>query len=115
MKKLAIIFAAATILTAGALALGMAQDKQTGDVPAMGMQTMEMMAPKQLYAARCAGCHGADGSKGLQGKTAEQISTALNGYRAQTYGGAKKSIMEAQAGKLTEAQVQELVEFIPTL
>jgi cytochrome c len=106
MQKRAVALAAATIVATGLLATGMAQDMA-------GMT--EQMTPKQLYAARCAGCHGADGSKGLQGKTAEQVTTALEGYRAKTYGGAKKEIMENQAGKLTEAEVKTLAEFIPTL
>lgn len=76
--------------------------------PAMTMTAA--MNPKAFYAAKCAGCHGADGSKGLQGKTAEAVAKALNGYKAKTYGGAKKEIMEARAAQLSDADIQALAK-----
>jgi|GEM_PF-691799 len=70
---------------------------------------------KALYAAKCAGCHGPDGAKGLKGKSADFVLNALNGYRAKTYGGAKKEIMEARAAALSDAEVQALAGFVAGL
>jgi cytochrome c len=67
--------------------------------------------PKAYYAARCAGCHAPDGSKGLKGKSADYVANALNGYKAKTYGGAKKEIMEARAAMLSDADIQALAKF----
>ena len=67
--------------------------------------------PKAYYAARCAGCHAPDGSKGLKGKSADYVANALNGYKAKTYGGAKKEIMEARAAVLSDADIQALAKF----
>ncbi|MBI5520295.1 MAG: c-type cytochrome [Desulfovibrio sp.] len=81
-------------------------------VSAAPAQTLSAAAdPKAYYAARCAGCHGADGSKGLQGKSADYVANALNGYKAKTYGGAKKEIMEARAAQLSSADIQALAKF----
>lgn len=65
-----------------------------------------------LYAAKCAGCHGADGAKGLKGKSADFLVDALTGYRAKTFGGAKKEIMEARAAQLSDAEIQLLAQTI---
>jgi len=70
---------------------------------------------KALYAAKCAGCHAPDGSKGLKGKSAEYVRTALNGYKAKTYGGAKKEIMEGRAAALSDAEIQALATFVAWL
>jgi len=76
--------------------------------PAMTMSAA--MDPKAFYAAKCAGCHAADGSKGLKGKTAEAVAIALNGYKAKTYGGAKKEIMEGRAALLSTDDIQALAK-----
>ncbi|GAB6125633.1 c-type cytochrome [Humidesulfovibrio idahonensis] len=83
--------------------------------PAPEAKAVVIGGPKALYAAKCAGCHGADGSKGLKGKTSEYVVTALNGYKAMTYGGAKKAIMEKQASTLSDGDVQALADFIAGL
>ncbi|HWR03023.1 MAG TPA: c-type cytochrome [Humidesulfovibrio sp.] len=67
--------------------------------------------PKAYYAARCAGCHAQDGSKGLKGKSADYVANALNGYKAKTYGGAKKEIMEARAAVLSADDIKALAAF----
>ena len=71
-----------------------------------------------LY-GKCAGCHGADGAKKalgtgqpLKGLSAADLSKALNGYKAKTYGGAKKEIMEARAAQLSSADIQALAKFV---
>jgi len=54
----------------------------------------------------CKGCHGADLSKtNIMGTTSKNIMTmskadfitAMNGYKAGTYGGSKKALMKGQA------------------
>jgi cytochrome c553 len=67
---------------------------------------------KAMYAATCAGCHGADGSKGLKDRSSGSVMNALYGYKAKTFGGAKKEIMEARAGKLSSAEIQALADFV---
>ncbi len=69
------------------------------------------------YKAKCAGCHGADGSKSmmgakpLNGAEVQRMSDAdLNG--AITNG---KGKMPAYKGKLTDAQINDLVKYIHTL
>lgn len=70
---------------------------------------------KALYAAQCAGCHGKEGEKGLKGKTAYFVTTALQGYKAGTYGGAKKQIMQARAAKLSDGDIEALAGFVAGL
>ena len=101
-----------------------APEAKPAPAPMMSPAPM-MMAPatdsmaavdgKALYAAKCAGCHGADGSKGLKGKTAEYVTTALTGYRAKTFGGAKKEIMQARAALLSDADIKALAAFVSSL
>lgn len=119
MKTLRIASAcAACLLMLGACA-------QTRPVPAPAPRKLSMKetvsesgAPAQpasakaLYAAQCAGCHGQAGEKGLKGKSAEQVAAALKGYKAGTYGGAKKEIMQARAVKLSDADIAGLAQFV---
>jgi len=75
---------------------------------------------KALY-AKCAGCHGADGSKtalgnkALKGLSSDTIAKALAGYKAKTFGGAKKGMMEGQAAKLSDAEMKALGDYISKL
>ncbi len=75
---------------------------------------------KALY-AKCAGCHGADGAKtalgnkSLKGQSADAMIKAMAGYKAKTYGGAKKGMMESLAASLSEADVKALAEYISKL
>lgn len=74
-----------------------------------------------LFKARCASCHGADGSstKGgmtaLKGMSSEEVQKALEGYVAGTFGGDKKVVMQKIAGKLSPEETKELADFIATL
>jgi cytochrome c len=75
---------------------------------------------KTLY-VKCAGCHGADGSKtalgnkSLKGLSSDTIAKGLAGYKAKTYGGAKKGIMENQAAGLSDADIKTLADYISKL
>jgi mono/diheme cytochrome c family protein len=70
-----------------------------------------------IYKAKCAGCHGADGSKAMMG------SKPLNGADVQAMSDADitaeitngKGKMPAYKGKLTDAQISELTAYIRTL
>lgn len=75
---------------------------------------------KALY-AKCAGCHGADGSKKtmgdgnpIKGMKADVVVKALEGYKAKTFGGAKKAVMEGQMGGLSAEDIKALGEYIAT-
>lgn len=71
-----------------------------------------------LYAKSCKGCHGADGAKLASGMTKsvkdmseEKIRTALVGYKAGTYGGAKKTVMERAMKPFSDEEVEALVVY----
>jgi cytochrome c6 len=69
------------------------------------------------YKAKCAGCHGADGSKSMMG------AKPLNGPEVQKMSDADlnaaitngKGKMPAYKGKLTDAQISDLVKYIRTM
>jgi cytochrome c6 len=69
------------------------------------------------YKAKCAACHGADGSKSMMG------AKPLNGAEVQGMSDADltkaitdgKGKMPAYKGKLTDAQIGDLVKYIRTL
>ena len=74
-----------------------------------------------LY-AKCAGCHGADGAKKalgtgqpIKGMSAADASKALSGYKAKTFGGEKKAIMESQAQALSAEDIEALSAYISKL
>jgi cytochrome c len=101
MKRILLVFGLCVAMAFGVAAVGSAADG------------------KALF-ARCTGCHGADGmkttfSKPLKGQKAEAIAKALEGYKAKTYGGEKKSMMEGQAAALSPEDIKALAAFIPTL
>lgn len=73
---------------------------------------------KELY-AKCAGCHGADGTKQgmglarpLKGLTADEAAKALAGYKAKTFGGNKKTVMEGMTAGLSDADIKALAAHI---
>ena len=105
MKKLAL-----TLAVAFALSVTLASGASAADAP----------DAKALY-SKCAGCHGNDGTKtalgnkSLKGLSADTLAKALAGYKAKTFGGAKKGMMEAQASHLSEADIKVLASYISTL
>lgn len=75
---------------------------------------------KELYTAKCASCHGADGTKALMSKPvkgikAEAFTKMMQGYKAKTYGGTKKATMEKIAEPLSDADIKALAGHIGTL
>jgi mono/diheme cytochrome c family protein len=86
-------------------------------VAALAIPVLAQDKAADVYKAKCAGCHGADGSKSimgakpLNGADVQGMSDAdLNG--AITNG---KGKMPAYKGKLTDAQISDLVSYIRTL
>lgn len=74
---------------------------------------------KALY-AKCAGCHGADGSKAvmskaLKGQSSDAIVKAMQGYKAKTFGGSKKATMENLASRMNDAEFKALGDYISKL
>jgi cytochrome c len=74
---------------------------------------------KTLF-AKCASCHGADGSKtamskALKGQSSGAIVKAMQGYKAKTFGGSKKATMENMASRLDDAQIKALADYISKL
>ena len=67
-----------------------------------------------LFEESCARCHGADGSGApggttpLREQTAAAITQKLEGYKAGTYGGERKEVMERVAGELSGEQIAAL-------
>ena len=74
-----------------------------------------------LYKSRCAGCHGADGSKSaggtqaIQGMSVEDMTAKLDGYADGTYGGKLKHTMESVAKKLGQEEIHALADYISKL
>ena len=71
----------------------------------------------EVSTAACAGCHGANFEKHALGKSKivkdlskADIEKALKGYKAKTYGGAMKTVMEGQAAKLSDADIKAIAE-----
>ena len=67
-----------------------------------------------LFAESCARCHGADGSGSpggttpLREHTVAAIVQKLEGYKAGTYGGGRKEVMERVAGELSGEEIAAL-------
>jgi len=75
-----------------------------------------------IYKAKCASCHGAHGelkalgaSKKIGDMSEEEIKTALEGYKAGTYGGKMKNVMAPQASGLSESEIDALSAYIASL
>lgn len=68
-----------------------------------------------VYAIKCASCHGANGETAAMGKskvikdmTKAEFVAAMNGYKDGSYGGAMKGLMKGQVTTLTDADIQEI-------
>jgi len=73
-----------------------------------------------VYTAKCQSCHGADGSKSLMSKPVkglkpEAVVAAMKGYKAKTYGGAKKTTMENLAAQMSDEDIKAVAAYIGTL
>ncbi|MCF6309243.1 MAG: c-type cytochrome [Sulfurimonas sp.] len=86
----------------------------------IGSSTLLAADGAALY-AKCAGCHGATGEKSALGKSkiianmsAEEISSAINGYVSGSYGGAMKGLMKGQVSSLSKDGIKALSAHIAT-
>lgn len=68
-----------------------------------------------VYATKCASCHGANGETAAMGKskiikdlTKAEFVAAMNGYKDGSYGGAMKGLMKGQVTTLSDADIQEI-------
>ena len=84
----------------------------------VGSLTVAAADGASLY-KKCAGCHGADGSKKALGKSAvikgweaSKTIAALKGYKDGTYGGPMKGLMKGQVAALNDTQIEEIAKFI---
>jgi len=70
----------------------------------------------------CSSCHGVNGEKKalnksqvIKGWSEVQVSTALNGYKDGSYGGAMKGLMKSQVIKLSDEEISALSKYISEL
>lgn len=70
----------------------------------------------------CVACHGANAEKPALNKSAvikgwdvQKLVDSMKGYKDGSYGGAMKGVMKGQVVKLSDAQIQELAEYINKL
>lgn len=115
------------------LLLGCSQDSQpsksTVDNPSTPPVAQATPPPQKVTAAptdgaslfgqQCASCHGVKGEKSALGKsqiianlTQGQITQALKGYQAGTYGKEMKAIMQGKAKGLNDDQIKVLSDYI---
>jgi len=68
----------------------------------------------------CVACHGAKGEKAFAATPTKipaslskaDVAKALHGFKDGSYGGKMKGVMKGQVMKLTEADINELAEYI---
>ncbi|MDD2639977.1 MAG: c-type cytochrome [Sulfurimonadaceae bacterium] len=72
-----------------------------------------------IYATKCASCHGANGETAAMGKskiikdmTKADFIAAMNGYKDGSYGGPLKGLMKGQVTSLSDADIQALADKI---
>jgi cytochrome c553 len=79
---------------------------------------VEALPGEAKYAA-CGACHGSQGGGGvgpaLAGQTVDYIVGRLNQYKNGEKVGSQSNMMWAQAGMLSEADIQDLAEYVKTL
>ena len=83
-------------------------------------ETMAMKEGNEIYAARCAGCHGENGDGGggyprVNGKKQGKIYAMLLGYKNGTYGTTSKGVMTLQVQDLGEAQLEALASHLSSV
>ena len=75
--------------------------------------------PGESKYAACGACHGSQGGGGvgpkLSGQPIDYLIGRLNAYRAGEKVGSQSNMMWAQAGALSDQDIQELSEYIVTL
>ena len=84
----------------------------------LGMWSLAAADGAALY-KQCVTCHGDNGekvalgkSKVIKGMSQADIAAAMKGYKAGTFGGSLKSVMEKQVATLSDAQIDEVSAFV---
>jgi len=79
----------------------------------LGTLVLSAAAFAAVNLGACKGCHGANFEKHALGKskivkdlTKAEVSTALVGYKAGTYGGPMKGVMKGQVAKYSDADLK---------
>lgn len=72
-----------------------------------------------IYAAKCAMCHGADGKDaGVSGKAIAGVADAeakILGYKAGTVGGANKATMQGAVADMNDADIKTVAAYVSSL
>ncbi|MGB5866404.1 MAG: c-type cytochrome [Arcobacteraceae bacterium] len=83
------------------------------------LETITSIPTVQSLYKKCSSCHGLNAEKKALNKSAvikdwnaSQIEEALKGYKAGTYGGAMKGVMQAQASALSDQEIEALAQHI---
>jgi len=97
------------------------QEESTEVVEVAQVEAVATKSGADLFKV-CSSCHGANGekkalnkSKIIQGWSEVQVSTALNGYKDGSYGGAMKGLMKSQVTKLSDEDIEILAKHISGL
>lgn len=80
-------------------------------------ETMAMEKGSEIFAARCAGCHGANGDGGggyprVNGMEKEKIYAMLLGYKNGTYGTTSKGVMVLQVQDMSDKQLSAIASHL---
>ena len=80
------------------------------------------MTGQMIYTQKCNSCHGAQAERKALGVSQvistwneDEIINALKGYKAGTYGGARKMIMAPHAKSLSEEDMRNVAQYITNL
>jgi cytochrome c553 len=84
----------------------------------LGLWSLAAADGAALY-KQCVTCHGANGekpalgkSKVIKGMSKADVVAAMKGYKAGTFGGSLKSVMEKQVATLSDAQIDEVSAYV---
>lgn len=95
---------------------------KTEEVKVAIAKEIEPLSGSILYTSKCASCHGNSAQKSalnsslpIAGWDSQKTQDALNGYKAGTYGGKMKAIMQGQSRPLSDTEIKLIAEYIAVL
>ncbi len=70
-----------------------------------------------VYKSKCAGCHGAKGEgksifPKIAGQSQAELSRKLNGYKNNSYGKARKTMMRPNVQNLSTQEITQIAEVV---
>lgn len=93
--------------------------KKVNKLMLMGALFFSVAANATPLYTKCVACHGEQGEKVSLGKSKiikdmskDEFTSALIGYKNDTYGGSMKGIMKAQVTMFSDEQIQEIANYI---